>query len=186
MKSTFDRHLFKNEEILWEDSPRFLNFHDKEPEIFSLVVEVLGYLIFSQEVLLVIFIPIGIAVALFLILPLALQIILLAFLILYFANTYFRVTRSRYAISDKKVYIRIWNWWQEKEYLMQLDEIGDTRLEIYSNGSGVIHLLPKKPFKFKGKAIMTGYKRHYPTIEMVREVKAEQGILRKALKKFQG
>lgn len=36
---------------------------------------------------------------------------------------------------------------------------------------GIIHFLPIKPFSFKGQALLSGFRRHYPTIEYVRNIK---------------
>lgn len=67
---------------------------------------------------------------------------------------------------------------------IEFENIGKLTMEFFNNRSGILHFLPKKPFSFKTRNLLSGEKRHYPTIEFVEEIQEVEEFLNETMKNY--
>ena len=164
-----------DEVIKWEARPSLFLILSGEMTIRDVVLNIVVALFDIQIALAVIFIPVLLVGAIFYFLPVWGKIIGLLIMILIMTMKFKRIRNTRYAYSNKRIFISVWNWGKHNLQIINLDAIGKVSTELYRNGGGIIHFLPLTPFPFKGKALLSGFNRHYPTIEYVKN----QGCLPK-------
>jgi len=147
------------------DTERFFEFNLSK--IFQFILSVLKL----DIIISVIFIPIIIAGLGYYFLPLPGKIIAIIIILLFITMKYHRIEKSRFGYSNKRIFISIWNWGKRTTNIIDYSDIGKITIELYPNGGGIIHFLPNKPLAFGGKALLSGFNRHYPTIEFVFDIK---------------
>jgi len=132
--SFFKEHLDKDELIKWEASPRLFLLITEEWSLKDVLVSIALALFDFQIALAVIIVPFAIIGAIFYFLPLAGKIIGLAILVLFMTMKFMRIRKTRYAYSNKRIFISIWNWGKRRLQIIQLDEVGKVSTELYRNG----------------------------------------------------
>ena len=173
-KSHFSDQLLEEEVMIWEASPSLLLFDTAGVFEFNLekIINFIRFAMRFEIIISVVVIPVIIAYLIFYVLPIEWKIVVAIVFLVVTIMKYLRIKKSRYGYSNKRIFIRIWNWGRLTTNTINYAEIGKISTEIYANGGGIIHFLPKKPFSFGGKALLTGFNRHYPTIEFVADIEA--------------
>jgi len=82
-----------------------------------------------------------------------------------------RKQNTKYAFTNKRVYFQLWRWGKISIHSIDLKAIAQINIEEFKDKSGILHFLPKKPFDFHTYDFVSGERRHYPTFEMVKEVR---------------
>lgn len=82
-----------------------------------------------------------------------------------------RKKNTAYFVTNKRVYFQLWRWGKISIHSIDFQDIARIVVEEYQDKSGILHFLPKKPFGFSTHDFVSGEKRHYPTFEMVQDVK---------------
>ncbi len=187
-QSMFSDVLQEDEKILWEESPRLLLFDTEGFFKFDLerILTTLRFLLRFEIIASVIVLPIALIALIFYVLSWPLKIVVSIIALLILTMKFLRMTKSKYAYSNKRIFISTWNWGKQTLNTFGLEEIGQISTEEYHNKSGILHFLPKKPFNFKTKGLLSGQHRHYPTFEFIGDIQELAEDIRTIVKTRRG
>lgn len=187
-QSIFSDVLEEDEKILWEESPRLLLFDTEGFFKFDLerILSTLKFLVRFEIIAAVIVLPIALIALIFYVLSWPLKIVVSVIALLILTMKFLRMTKSKYAYSNKRIFISTWNWGKQTLNTFGLEEIGQISTEEYHNKSGILHFLPKRPFNFKTKGLLSGQYRHYPTFEFIGNIQEVAEEIRRIIKTRRG
>lgn len=166
-KQNIEVHLAPGEELLWHGKPdsnitfdlfntqSLLRFFKRPFNLFFIAVIVLVILAdqkFLSTNKMVDYIPI------------------FAIAIGYSFYNKLRIKNTWYAVSNKRVFFKLWALGKSKLVYLYLHDISDIRYEEYENRSGIIHFMMSKEINFKTYDFEGGTKRHHPSFENMTQV----------------
>jgi len=177
----FNDHLEEDETIIWSDVPHpgFVFASLEEPVLSTIAV----FLLFG----------IGVC-SLFFWGPIMIVLGLLALLLLIRPEIVALLHRhkTRYALTNKRVFFKIWTIFGTQIKSMNLEDIDQVTIDEKTNGTGTLYFMPKssasfykkswlssrfdKP-RFVTKDVTTGNRRQYPTFEFILEAKEIRAVI---------
>lgn len=169
-KNHIERHLAKDEEILWIGIPK-QNFSvtilevDDDYDGLTSLKGLFGITLLGIGYFCVSFYNSDNWIGLFLTIILGLVIIAIPDII-----KNIRKKNTKYAFSKTKVFFQLWRWGRISFQVIDLAQVGKITYEEFDNKSGVIHFLPREPFDFYTYDFIAGGRRFYPTFELVSDV----------------
>ncbi len=94
--------------------------------------------------------------------------------VLPFLISYFKISRTAYVVTNKRIVLKIWRFFVEKTYILRYDDFQrSTCVMHYPNtDSGTVYLMTGKDPGFWTHDIQTGERRQHPTLECVKGAEA--------------
>ena len=175
--------LFNKEEIIWEGSPDYrVNWYALFVEtIFGIFTwpfaSFLSFGFSSLGLAMLIFSIAGIWLGFFI----CLAVFGIGLFLIFYFTLQIRIN-TRYAYTKNRLYFRLWNLFNVREYYIDYQQVGRVTYEEYGNGVGVLHILLKGAAPFKTRDLRNFKKRHHPTFEKIPEVVLVQQQLSALLK----
>lgn len=78
-----------------------------------------------------------------------------------------RRNNTKYFLTDRRVFFKLWNWGKGQIEFLNYEDIGQINLETFNDNSGNIYFFTPKETRIKTYDFAKGQQRHCPTFEQI-------------------